>query len=392
MMEKSLSKFIDLRSGAAAGGVSAEKASLQEASLQEASLQEAARIAIEVSLKVQEGEQVLIISNPRPDASAIAEALYDASIDAGGRPVLLYQPVKPQLAFAEPAVLAAFNAKPEVVISLSDEKLGKDPVGIASPYEHDGVKYDHIFHLQQYGEKSCRAFWSPSATIESFVRTVPIDYSELERRCTAIKQILDKAVELHVTAPGGTDIVIGLRDREAKSDDGNFSTPGSGGNLPAGETFISPENNTAEGRICFDGSISTNEGDIVIHTPIECVVKDGFVQEIRGGEEAACLLQTIEAAERNAYDFERDGKLPPGNGEVYARNARNIGELGIGLNPAARITGRMLEDEKAFGTCHFAIGQNYDEDAPSLIHLDGLVKNPVITAIFPDGSRQVIEI
>jgi leucyl aminopeptidase (aminopeptidase T) len=381
-MNKETSKFAELRSGDTRYNVNP---------LQEAALREAAQIAIEVSLKVQKGEQVLIISNPRPDVAAIAEALYDASINAGGRPVLLYQPVKPQLSFAEPTVIAAFGAKPEVVISLSDEKLGKDPAGVAAPYTHNGVNYDHIFHLRLYGEKNCRAFWSPSTTVESFVRTVPIDYAELERRCAAIKKILDEAVEVHVTAPGGTDITIGLRGRAAKFDDGNFSTPGLGGNLPAGETFISPENGTAQGRIVFDGSISVNEGDIVINTPIECIVDSGFVRDIRGGEEAARLLRTIEAAERNAREFERDGKLPSGSGEVYARNARNIGELGIGLNPAARITGKMLEDEKAFRTCHFAIGQNYDEDAPSLIHLDGLVKNPTITATFADGSKRLIE-
>jgi leucyl aminopeptidase (aminopeptidase T) len=375
LMDKSLSKFAELRSGGP----------------QEAALQEAAQIAIGASLKVQKGEQVLIISNPRLDVAAIAEALYDASIDAGGRPVLLYQPVKLQFSFADPVVIAAFNAKPEVVISLSDEKLGKDPKGIAAQYEYNGAKYDHIFHLQLDGEKTCRSFWSPSTTVESFVRTVPIDYTVLQQRCAAIKKILDEAVEVHVNAPGGTDISIGLKGRKGKSDDGNFSAPGSGRNLPAGETFISPENGTAQGRICFDGSISVNEGEIIINNPIECIVKDGFVKEIHGKEEAAKLLQTIEAAERKAYEFERDGKLLPGNGEIYARNARNIGELGIGLNPAARITGKMLEDEKAFHTCHFAIGQNYDEDAPSLIHLDGLVKNPTITAIYPDGTRHLIE-
>jgi leucyl aminopeptidase (aminopeptidase T) len=381
-MDKKLLKFADLCPGGAGNGGGGFDA---------AALKEAARIAVAVSLKVKKGEQVLIISNPAGDVAAIAGALYDASLDAGGRPVLLFQPVKTQLDFAEPAVIAAFGAKPQVVISLSDEKLGKDPAGIASPYIHNGAKYDHIFHLQQYGEKSCRAFWSPSTTVESFVRTVPIDYAELQRRCAAIKKILDRAIEVHVSAPGGTDIVIGLRGREAKSDDGDFSLPGSGGNLPAGETFISPENGTANGRICFDGSIAVNEGEIVINTPIECAVENGFVREVRGKEEAACLERTLADAEQKAREFERDGKLPTGSGEVYARNARNIGELGIGLNPAARITGKMLEDEKAFHTCHFAIGMNYDEDAPSLIHLDGLVRSPTITAIFEDGSKQMIE-
>jgi leucyl aminopeptidase (aminopeptidase T) len=354
-------------------------------------LREAARIAVEVSLGLKQGERALIISNPLPDVAAIAEAVYDACIEAGGRPSLIFQPVKTQLDFAEPAVIAAFGSMPDAVISLSAEKLGKDEKGISDPYLHNGIKYDHIFHLQMYGQKSCRSFWSPSTTVESFIRTVPINYAELQKRCAAVKAVLDRAVRVRVTAPGGTDIEIGLRGRAAKSDDGDFSRPGSGGNLPAGETFVSPENGTAQGRICFDGSISVDEGDIIIRTPIDCTVEKGFVTHVRGEDEAAQLLRTIEAAERNAREFEAAGKLPAGNGELYARNARNIGELGIGLNPAARITGKMLEDEKAFHTCHFAIGMNYDEDAPCLIHLDGLLKNPTITAVFEDGLEQVIE-
>ena len=354
-------------------------------------LNQAAQIAVREVIKIKPDERALIISNPAQDAVAISHALYDACLDAEGIPTLIFQPVKTQFDFTESAVIGALKARPDVVISISAEKMGKDPKGIAQPYLHDGVAYDSIFHLLLYGEKSCRSFWSPSVTVDSFIRTVPIDYAQLRGRCAAIKETLDRAVAVHVTAPGGTDISIGLRGRQAKSDDGDFSMPGSGGNLPAGETFISPENGTAQGCICFDGSISLNKGTIIIQKPIHCTVKKGFVSEVRGGAEAESLLETIKAAEVNAFEFERLGKLLAGSGEIYARNACNIGELGIGLNPMAVITGNMLEDEKAFRTCHFAIGMNYDEDAPCLIHLDGLVKSPTITAIFDDGSQQVIE-
>jgi leucyl aminopeptidase (aminopeptidase T) len=352
-------------------------------------LKRAAEIAIRVSLKVRPGEQVLIVSNPGHEVAAISQALYDAALEAGGRPTLMYQPVKTQLDFAEKTILAAFGARPEVFISLSAEKLGKDEKGIAKPYVHGGMEYDHVFHLQMYGEKSCRAFWSPSTNIDSFIRTVPIDYDELKRRCAGIKAVLDRAVSLRVVSPGGTDAVFGLRNRLAFSDDGDFSLGGRGGNLPAGETFASPENGTAQGLIVFDGSISLYKGDIVIREPIRCTLENGFVRDIAGAEEAHALLHTVETAEQNALDMEKAGKLPAGQGEVYARNARNIGEIGIGLNPAARITGSMLEDEKAFHTCHFAIGLNYDRDAPALIHLDGLVKNPTITA-YDDGGRETV--
>jgi leucyl aminopeptidase (aminopeptidase T) len=354
-------------------------------------LKKAAEIAVRVSLKVQPGEQVLIVSNPGHEVAVISQAVYDAALEAGGRPTLMFQPVKSQLDFAEKTVLAAFGAEPEVFISLSAEKLGKDEGGIAKPYSHQGGEYDHIFHLQMYGTKTCRSFWSPSTNIDSFIRTVPIDYDELKRRCALIKAALDRAVALRVRAPGGTDAVFGLRGRLAFSDDGDFSRGGTGGNLPAGETFISPENGTARGLIAFDGSISLYQGDLVIREPIRCTLENGFVRDIDGGEEARALRHTVETAERNARDMEGAGKLPKGQGEIYARNARNIGEIGIGLNPAARITGSMLEDEKAFRTCHFAIGLNYDRDAPALIHLDGLVKNPTITAVNEDGSETVIE-
>ena len=135
-----MSKFIDLLSS------DQQKLQLRR------QLDEAARIAIEVSLKVQPQEQVLIISNPEDDASFIAGALYDASLNAGGRPVLLFQQSKTQLDFAEPAVLSAFNARPQVVISMSSEKLGKDPQGIANPFYTKG-KNTIIFFIFIFTEK-----------------------------------------------------------------------------------------------------------------------------------------------------------------------------------------------------------------------------------------------
>ncbi|GHU26018.1 hypothetical protein FACS1894172_18760 [Spirochaetia bacterium] len=351
-----------------------------------------AQIVIERSFKLQKNEQVLIITNPELDVGTIATALYEAVILAGGKPVLIFQPVKTQLDFAEPAVIAAFNAKPEIVISLSANKMGKDKKASAHPYRHKGIGYDHIFHLQLYGEKRCRGFWSPGITIDSFCRTVPIDYDVMEHQCAVVKSVLDDAVSIHISAPSGTDVTFGLHGRQAKADDGNFSMPGHGGNLPAGETFISPENGTANGTIVFDGSITLNDGDILIRDPIHCTLDQGFVTEISGGSEATELLRTIEMAETNAYEFERIGTLPPGIASLYARNARAIGEIGIGLNPEAKITGNMLEDEKAFHTCHFAIGHNYDDDLPALIHLDGLVQNPTITTFSKTGEEIMIEL
>lgn len=351
-----------------------------------------AQTVISTVCKVMKGEKVVIVANP--ETNIIAQELYTEALNAGGEPTLIYQSAKKSMDSAEPAVIGALKSEPDVFLSISHIKLGKDPQAVATPYKtEDGRTFDHIFDYLLDGKKTMRAVWTPGLTPDMFNRTVNIDYALLAERCTKLGKKYENASFVHVTAPGGTDIIVPVEGREALFDNGDFSKPGSGGNIPAGEVFISPvvgdpakDGSGCNGTIVFDGSMTFGDGDAIINKPIKVSVKNGFVTDIEGDKEAKRLLDTVTEAETKAVKMEKDGKLPQGQGEVYKRNARNIGELGIGLNPAATITGNMLEDEKAFRTCHFAIGQNYDGDAPSLIHLDGVVRNPTIVITYKDGS------
>lgn len=352
------------------------------------SLREAAGIAISECLSMRAGESLLIVSNPDTEQGLIAEALREAAEESGVRAALLLQPVKDQGDYAEDFVLEAIARKPDAIASISKEKLGKDKYHITQPLAaSDGKKYDHIFNYLLHGSKETRAFWSPGATVDMFARTVAIDYAGMRSRARSLARIMDEAVALRISSPSGTDVFIGSEGRKAFIDDGDFSLPGSGGNLPAGEVFISPLVKSAEGTIVFDGSIADIAGDIIIRTPISCAVAGGFVMGCEGGEEAARLEAAMRKGMDMASSLVSKSGMSPEEALRYATNARHIGELGIGLNTEARIAGNMLEDEKAFGTCHFAIGYNYDEDAPAMIHLDGLVKRPTITALMPDGRE-----
>ncbi len=368
-------------------------------------IKQSADVVIQNVCRVKKGESVLIVTNPSPDVEQISRALYESAQKAGAFAELVFQEEKSLLDYADKAVIEALKKEPSVFFSISANKLGKDEHAIVTPYrDAGGQTHDHIFHYLMDGKKSMRAVWTPGITVDMFSRCVCIDYDELKKRCDKLMSVMKGAKEIHVSAPSGTDIRVPVLNRNPMSDDGDFSLAGSGGNIPAGEVFISPVVGSGcgtgcQGKIVYDGSITLNSKDIVIRNPIEVIVKDGFVcsiksvnPEVPGIEsDAAQLLDTITQAEKKAVQMEKDGKLPPLSGKKYAENARNIGELGIGLNPAARITGNMLEDEKAFKTCHFAIGSNYDGDAQSLIHLDGIVKNPTITIVYPDNSTLVIE-
>ena len=365
-----------------------------------------AQVVVQDVVKVKKNERVLIIANPA--TAEIAQDLYSASCETGAVTTLMYQPDKTSFDNANPEVLAAIASEPEVCFSISNIKLGKDPGATAKPYKtEDGQEYTHIFDYLMDGKKSMRGAWTPGITPDMMNHTAAIDYKELQARCAGLTEIFKGAVSVRVTAPGGTDLVVPVNGRALMADDGDFSKPGTGGNIPAGEVFISPvvggsqlkdadgkvleqQSDGCEGTIVYDGSMTFSDGDSILETPITCKVEKGFVTDISGGAEARRLLKTIMEAELRPFVLEKEGKLPQGQAGVYKKNARNIGELGIGLNPAANITGNMLEDEKAFHTCHFAIGENYDNDAPSLIHLDGVVREPTIVLTYGDGTTRTI--
>ncbi len=367
-----------------------ERSKFSEFVCEVSEIEKAAQVAVREVLDVKPGETLHIITNPEKGVYTIAQAIYDAAIEVGGKPLILVQPYKTQLDYAEEGVIGALGTIPDIAISLSAEKLGKDRGGISKPYKGlDGKDYEHVFDLH-LKDKRLRAFWSPSTTIDMFSRTVPIDYARLRDECAFLKEKLDRAESARITTDIGTDIVIGLKGRLGDSDDGDFRKPGTGGNLPAGEVYISPALGSSNGVIAFDGSISATEGEIIIEEPIVATVRNNFIIKLSGGEEAVLLEAALKSGETNAREMLAKGEINQEQTDEYVKNARNLGELGIGLNHNARIIGNMLEDEKVYSTCHIAIGANYDNDAKALIHLDGLILKPNIELEYPDGISEII--
>ena len=61
-----------------------------------------------------------------------------------------------------------------------------------------------------------------------------------------------------------------------------------------------------------------------------CVVREGYIVEMTGGDQADFLREHLDS--------------------FGDRHCFNVAELGVGLNPNARLTGEMLEDEGVMGT------------------------------------------
>ncbi|HUL61495.1 MAG TPA: leucyl aminopeptidase [Methanocella sp.] len=341
-------------------------------------LDRAATVALKEVLALREGEEVLIATNPDKEAFAVAMAYYEAALEAGGKPTIMASQARDRLALADRLTLEAMKALPDVFLGVWLKMAGQDPVGTTIGYVgRDGKKYESLAFKQTWGDRRMRGFFSALTTRDLVQRLVPIDYAALRRRAGALKAILDRGEEIRVTSPAGTDVRVSIAGRAALLDDGDLTVPGKMANLPCGETYISPALGGTEGTVVFDGSITLLDRSVVPRVPVHVTFRDGFVQSVTGGPVAKELLAAIRQGERMARDL--------GLG-AEEKNARHLGEFGIGLNPNARPTANLMEAEKAWRTVHFAIGANFDNDAPALIHQDCLVLGP---SLWVDG-RQIM--
>jgi len=360
-----------------------------------------AEIALKKVLNLKSGETVLIITNPCKDLLQISKALADVAKKSGAKPLnlkgivpknkilfdgfVVVQPKKTAKDFMEPYVLRALKKIPNIVISIPVSKIGKDRQGIKRNYVGKKRKYDNFFSYLMFEGKS-RGFWTPNITLPMWKRAIDIDYDKLEREISKLTKLLNRAEKVHITTKKGTDLWIGLKGRKAFADGLRDKRKG-GGNMPTGEVFISPAVGSTTGTLIVDGNIPLRTGKVIDcgRSPIKIIFKDGYISSISNNKTGKLLQASVRWAEKEAYRLFKDKK----KAAEYSKNARHCGELGIGLNPKAIMSGTVLEDEKVRGTCHLAIGTNYDGDAKALIHLDGVVKKPTIT-LFIRGRKKII--
>lgn len=333
-------------------------------------LKEAARVALVELVGLEAGEEVLIVTNPDPKVYPIALELFEAASAMKAMPLIMVQNTTTILDNIERLIIEAIKAEPDVLLAITADEFGQDPYGLQVGFvARDGKKYDTIYDKVTSGDRRTRGFEACGVTVDMFERLVPIDYKPMKELSIKLKNALDGKNEILVTSPAGTDITFSIKEREATRNDGDCRSAGEFGNLPAGEVYISPVVGSANGVIAFDGTIKLVHKAVIPERPILVNFSDGYVTDISGGNEAGLLEDTLRQGDELARATGNKGA---------ERDNSNLGEFGIGTNEHARITGYVLEDEKALKTAHFAIGDNYDFDANGILHQDGLVMRPTV--------------
>ncbi len=314
---------------------------------------EGAKNALSTVLSVQKGDDLLIVLDDSKQDIGMA---FEKGARHLGANTMIYSLSK--------------HARPIMDIPKDLSDMFKDYGVIINTFQSDSRETPfRVKLLYEEIQYKARVGHAPGITT-GMMREGPmkVDYSKIVKQADHLMQVFLNVERVHITAPSGTDLKMELGRRlwqtDVKIKKGDF------GNLPAGEVWCAPVEDGTNGVVVVDGSI----GDLGS-------VPSPLTLKVEAGKLVSAECADIEFA-KQVWELSNIDRM-----------ASTIGELGIGLNPGAKISGIMLEDEKASETSHIAFGNNLDMDGgrnDSKTHRDYLFYKPTIVATYSDGKTRTI--
>jgi leucyl aminopeptidase (aminopeptidase T) len=285
------------------------------------------------------GEQVLIITDSATDP-AVAGTIMDAASALGIEATKMTMEPRALPGDEPPAPVIAAMLSSDVIICPTSRTLYHTNARTAAC------------------RRGARFISMAGATMSVLASNAMLaNFPKHEKVMNTLIRELTRAKRIRVTNPAGTDLEFNVRGRRGRGVSGMATRPGDVTGVPEIEAYIAPVEKDTAGMLVVDGSTSVTG---VVQQAIKIRIEHGVARSIGGGGDARKLSRILREAKSLA--------------------SLRVGELGIGLNPLARIRGSIIEDEGKLGTAHVALGDNTrlggKNSAPT--HIDLVFKNPHI--------------
>jgi leucyl aminopeptidase (aminopeptidase T) len=237
-----------------------------------------------------------------------------------------------------------------------------------------GIREETPFRIKLIHAETCdgktRLGHCPGVTLDMLTKgalAVTVEeHRQMQNFAKALMWKLGKAVKLKITTPAGTKLSLSVEGRPFITDTEIDWKRMSWMNLPTGEVYAGPVEDSLEGKLVCDVAIG---GIGTLKAPVTLKVKRGMVD--------AVTSENLEVLKRVQDSLHTDTM------------AKVVGEFAFGINPKARFVDEFLEAEKMRGTVHIAFGDNTDMPNgknSSANHMDFMMDKPTVKAIMEDGS------
>ena len=338
-----------------------------------------ADILVNYSTKTKPGDKVQI-TMMELDTFPLARAVAKAAIKAGALPHVEFQSAYLERDLMVYGTMEQLDWVPEMQyygMEWADVYIGLR--GASNPYEFEGIDSARIVaHKRAMGKVSAKrndvrnwvlvrvpnesfaqqSRMSLDEMMDFFFSATLKDWEEEVKKYEKLQAVFQASESVRIVGEG-TDISFSTKGR-------NYIVGEGFANMPDGEIFTAPVDDSMEGEIYFEFP-GVYAGQLV--EDIRLKFSRGRVVESSASQNEALLRQLIEMDEGSS----------------------RVGEFGVGVNfDIDRFCYDILYDEKIGGTIHLALGRAYEEcngKNHSALHWDIVKDLRQNGAIFLDGKK-----
>lgn len=311
-------------------------------------------------LVLKKGETLVITADTESDL-AVVDATASCAHAAGAKPMVISLPA---------ALGVGKAADPMLPIDALAGALCHADAWLE--FNNQWLLYSTPFEIAVEKNKKLRYLCLVGMNADMMVRTIGrVHQQALSDFLRKVAEKTGRCSRMRITTPAGTDISF---EMEAKypvvCDDGNAESPGI--HMLGGQISVFPKFDSINGTVVFDGSVTPPCG--LLKDPVSLRIEQGRILSVSGGSQA-------HAFEMWLHSFDDP-------------NMFRVAHCSYGLNPGARLTGNVLEDERVWGCMEWGIGYVSPLDAPPGIdarsHTDGICLNASVwldeSQIFKHGQ------
>ena len=287
------------------------------------------------NLAIKDGERILLITDD--GKCAIAKQFLEVAEELGHAAELATVPIPEVHGVEPPAAVARKMLGADVILIVTTKSLS------------------HTLARANATERGARIATMAGVTEDILRRFSRVDLLQMKARTNMFADILDQGRQVLLTSKKGTSLAFSIAERVAHGRKASiFDRPGYWGNIPCGEAFIAPIEDSVNGTLVIDASIA---GIGLVDRNTTFHIEKGKVVDVEGGSAAKRFEALLDDSKK-----------------------RQVAEFGIGTNDKAEITGTTLEDEKVLGTCHVAFGNNRFFGGTNQVdfHVDCVMRAPTI--------------
>lgn len=347
-------------------------------------LEKLARVLVDYSLGARERDQVVLSGGAA--AGPLIKEVYARLLEVGAIPIPLVQLPGMQELFFENAHDFHYEKTPPITRSIYEQAdgfvsilaptntralAGVDPARQRALGKRDQEMTDLVISrerwiltlfpteaLAQESDMSLKDYEEFAFEAMALNEEDPVAFwRNKSREQEKLKERLEEAKEIRIVGPE-TDLTLSVEGRTFVNSAGNH-------NMPCGEVFTGPVEDSANGHVYFGVPASAGGRDV-----------SGVRFRFENGK-------VVEASAEKGEDY-LNAMLDADAG------ARYLGELGIGTNyHLPRATKSILFDEKLGGTVHLAIGRSYETTGgknESSVHWDLITDLREGGELYADGE------